>query len=90
MLGIRIDVEPKIKSLGKDVEFDVGEAGNSVNIMFSDKTIGKSVDVYVDDEYLLSAVVGKKARIKVSKSSDTGKKLIGAMIAGRQIKVLAA
>jgi len=90
MLGIRIDVEPKLKSLGQDVEFDVGEAGNSVNIIFGDKTIGKSVDVYVDDEYLFSAVVGKKARIKVSKSSDTGKKLIGAMIAGRQIKVLSA
>jgi ATPase len=90
MLGIRIDVEPKLKSMGKDVEFDVGEAGNSVNIMLSDRTIGKSVDVYVDDEYLFSAVVGKKARIKVSKSSDAGKKLIGAMIAGRQIKVLTA
>lgn len=90
MLGIRIDVEPKLKSMGKDVDFDVGEAGNSVNIMFDDRTIGKSVDVYVDDEYLFSAVVGKKARIKVSKRSDAGKKLIGAMIAGRQIKVLAA
>ena len=90
MLGIKIDVEPKLKSMGKDVDFDVSEAGNSVNIMLSDKTIGKSVDVYVDDEYLFSAVVGKKARIKVSKSSDAGKKLIGAMIAGRQIKVLTA
>jgi len=90
MLGIRIDVEPKLKSLGKDVQFDVGEAGNSVNIMFGDETIGRPVDVYVDDEYLFSAVVGKKARIKVSKKSDAGKKLIGAMITGRQIRVLTA
>jgi len=88
MLGIRIDVEPKLKSLGKDVQFDIGEAGNSVNIMFGDETIGRPVDVYVDDEYLFSAVVGKKARIKVSKKSDAGKKLIGAMITGGQIRVL--
>ena len=88
MLGIRIDVEPKLKSLGADVEFSVGEAGNSVNIMLDDETIGKPVDVYVDDEYLFSAMVGKKARIKVSKRSDAGKKLIGAMITGRQIRVL--
>jgi len=90
MLGIRIDVEPKLKSLGKDVQFDFGEAGNSVNIMFGDETIGRPVDVYVDDEYLFSAVVGKKARIKVSKKTDAGKKLIGAMITGRQIRVLTA
>jgi ATPase len=90
MLGIRIDVEPKLKSLGKDVQFDVGEAGNSVNIMFGDETIGRPVDVYVDDQYLFSAVVGKKARIKVSKKSDAGKKLIGTMITGGQIRVLTA
>jgi ATPase len=88
MLGIRIDVEPKLKSLGTDVEFKVGEAGNSVNLMLGDETIGKPVDVYVDDEYLFSAMVGKKARIKVSKRSDAGKKLIGAMITGGQIRVL--
>jgi len=88
MLDIRIDVEPKLKSLGKDVSFDIGEAGNSVNIMLGDETVGKSVDIYVEDEYLFSAVVGKKARIKVSKKSDAGKRLIGAMITGRQIRVL--
>jgi ATPase len=88
MLGIRIDVEPKLKSMGRDVGFDIGEAGNSVNIMFGDEVIGRNVDVYVDDEYLFSAVVGKKARIKMSKRSDVGKKLIRAMIGGRQIRVL--
>lgn len=88
MLGIRIDVEPKLKSLGKDVQFEIGEAGNSVNLLFGDETVGKPVDVYVDDEYLFSAVVGKKARIKVSKKSDAGKKLIKAMITGTPIRVL--
>jgi ATPase len=89
MLGIRIDVEPKLKSLGTDVQFDLSEAGNSVNIMFGDETVGRSVDVYVDNEYLFSAVVGKKARIKVSKKSDAGKKIIKAMITGTAIRVLA-
>lgn len=88
MLGIRIDVEPRLKSLGKEVWFDISEAGNSVNILFNDETIGKSVDVYVDDEYLFSAVVGKKARIKVSKNADAGKKIIKAMITGVPITVL--
>ncbi|MEM2759518.1 MAG: PINc/VapC family ATPase [Nitrososphaerales archaeon] len=89
ILGIRIDVEPKLKSLGQDVPFDISEAGNSVNIMFGDETIGKSVDVYVDNEYLFSAVVGKKARIKVSKKTDAGKKIIKSMITGTPLRVLA-
>jgi ATPase len=88
MLGIRIDVEPKLKSLGNDVQFDINESGNSVNILLGDETIGKSVDVYVDNEYLFSAMVGKKARIKVSKKSDAGKKIIKAMITGMQVRVL--
>jgi ATPase len=88
MLGVRIDVEPKLKSLGSDVQFDINESGNSVNILLGDETIGKSVDVYVDNEYLFSAMVGKKARIKVSKKSDAGKKIIKAMITGMQVRVL--
>lgn len=88
MLGIRIDVEPKLKSLGKDVHFDINEAGNSVNILFDDETIGNSVDVYIDNEYLFSAVVGKKARIKVSKKADAGKKIIKAMMTGTPVRVL--
>ncbi|MFQ5940745.1 MAG: PINc/VapC family ATPase [Nitrososphaerales archaeon] len=88
MLDIRIDVEPKLKSLGKDVWFDINEAGNSVNILLDDETIGNAVDVYVDDEYLFSAMVGKKARIKVSKKADVGKKIIGALIKGVPVRVL--
>lgn len=89
MLGIRIDVEPRLKSLGKEVDFDISEAGNSVNLLFGDETIGKSVDVYVDNEYLFSAMVGKKARVKVSKKADAGKKIIKAIMAGTPIRVLA-
>ncbi len=88
MLGIRIDVEPKLKSLGKDVQFDITEAGNSVNILFGDETIGRSVDVYVDNEYLFSAMVGKRSKIKVSKRADAGKKIIKAMMIGTPLSVI--
>ena len=88
ILGIRIDVEPKLKSLGKDVHFDISEVGNSVNILFGDETIGKSVDIYVDSEYLFSAMVGKKGRIRVSKKADVGKKIINALITGIPLRVI--
>ncbi len=87
MLGISIDVEPRIRSMGEQVKFDISEQGNSLYITFED-IVNKSVDVYVDDQYLFSAMVGKKARIKVSKDSDVGKRLLQALLANSRISIL--
>jgi ATPase len=88
MLGVKIDVEAKIPTLGKEIEFDVSEAGSSINILVDDDVIGHTVDVYVEDEYILSSQVGKKARLKIDKRSESGKKILNAIIAGQEeIKV---
>jgi ATPase len=87
MLGISIDVEPKVRSLSESVRFSVNEAGNSLYLIFEDEMINKSIDVYVNGEYLFSAVVGKRARIKISKGSDVGKRLIQALMADSKIDV---
>jgi ATPase len=87
MLGISIDVEPKVRSLSENVRFSVNEAGNSLYLIFEDEMINKSIDVYVNGEYLFSAVVGKRARIKISKGSDVGKRLIQALMADSKIDV---
>jgi predicted PilT family ATPase len=50
--------------------------------------VNKSIDVYINDDYLFSAVVGKKAKIKISKGSDIGKRLLQALMAGDKITVL--
>ncbi|MCS6767850.1 MAG: PINc/VapC family ATPase [Candidatus Nitrosocaldus sp.] len=88
MLGISIDVEPRIRSTGESLRFDISEQGNSIYIAFEDGVTNRSVDVYVDDQYLFSAMVGKKARIKVSKDSDVGKRLLQALLANSRIHVL--
>ncbi|RMF28795.1 MAG: ATPase [Candidatus Nitrosothermus koennekii] len=90
ILNIHIDVEPKLKSIGKELSYEITEAGNSLNILLDDEVIGLPVDIYIDDEFLFSAVVGKRARIRVSKKSDIGKKLMSAMMSGKSIKVLAS
>jgi ATPase len=87
MLGVKIDVEAKIPTLGKEIEFDVSESGSSVNILVDDEVVGRTVDVYIEDDYILSSQVGKKARVKVDKRSDTGRKIVNAIIAGQEIKV---
>jgi ATPase len=88
MLGIKIDVEAKTPTLGKEIEFDISETGSSINILVDDGVIGHTVNVYVEDEYILSSQVGKKARVKIDKRSESGKKILNAIIAGQEeIKV---
>jgi ATPase len=88
MLGVKIDVEAKTPTLGKEIEFDISETSSSINILVSDDAIGHTVDVYVEDEYILSSPVGKKARVKIDKRSESGKKILNAIIAGQEeIKV---
>ena len=87
MLGVKIDVEAKIPTLGKEIEFDISETGSSINILFDDNVVSRTVDVYVEDEYILSSQVGKKARVKIDKRSESGKKILNAIIAEQEIKV---
>jgi ATPase len=87
MLGVKIDVEAKIPTLGKEIEFDISETGPSINILLDDNVVSRIVDVYVEDEYVLSSQVGKKARVKVDKHSESGKKILNAIIAEQEIKV---
>ena len=88
MLGVKIDVEAKTPTLGKEIEFDISETSSAINILVHDDVIGHTVDVYAEDEYVLSSQVGKKARVKIDKRSESGKKLLNAIIARQEeIKV---
>jgi ATPase len=87
MLGIRIDVEVKTPTLGKEISFQVSEGGSSINLLVDPTFIGKKVDVYIQDEFLLNSQVGKKARIKVDKHSENGRKLVNAVIGNQEIKL---
>jgi ATPase len=87
MLGMKIDVEVKTPTLGKELDFEVSEAGSTVNILVEESTIGKKIDVYVEDELVLNSQIGKKSRIKIDKRSENGKKIINALLAGNKIRI---
>ncbi|MGI0016569.1 MAG: PINc/VapC family ATPase, partial [Nitrososphaera sp.] len=87
MLGVKIDVEVRIPTLGKEIDFEINESGSSVNILLDDKVIGRTVDVYVNEELMISSQVGKKARVKIDKRSEAGRKIVNAIIGGEEIKV---
>jgi len=87
-LGIHIDVEPRVPSTGSEVSFDISEVGNSIVFLFEPRMKGKKVDIYVDSDYLLSATVGKKNEVKVSKSSGIGKEILKGVVGKKIIRVL--
>jgi len=75
-LGLNIDVEPKIPSFGKKVDYIISESGNSIEIKFLENVALKNVKFYHNNEFLFSAIVGKNNSIKIAKDSEIGKKLI--------------
>jgi ATPase len=87
-LGVHIDVEPKVHTLGNKIDFELSEAGNNIVLEVDDRKIGMSADIYVKDQYLLSAHVGKKGKIKISRRSESGKKIINAVMAKQDIKII--
>lgn len=87
-LGVHIDVEPKTPSIGKEVAFGIAEKGNTIEIDFDKKSIGRDAKVYVDDEFLFTAIVGKKNSIRVGKNSEIGEQLVNAIVGRKKIKVM--
>ncbi len=86
-LGVSIEVEPMVESLGKEIRFEVNETGAYVVLSFEKRIAGKNANVYIDNEYLFTATVGRAGQIKVSKNSDLGRALIKAVATNRQIRV---
>jgi ATPase len=87
MLGIHIDVEVKTPTIGKEISFEVSEAGSSVSLLVDSSSVGKKVDVYVQEEFLFHSQIGKKGRIKVDKHSDNGRKLVNAILSNQEIRL---
>lgn len=87
-LGIHIEVEPKTPAFGKEASFTIEESGKSMEFCFNKNLVGKIVNFYVDDNFIFSATVGKKGKIKVNKSSEIGRELMRAFINKKKIKAL--
>ncbi|MEM1945108.1 MAG: PINc/VapC family ATPase [Nitrososphaerota archaeon] len=86
-LGVSIEVEPKLATLGREVEFEVRESGNTLSLVVGEEVGGK-VNIYVDNEYLFSATIGRKGVIKISKRSENGRALVKALYAGRRVRLV--
>jgi len=84
--GLRIDVQPKVKSFGKQAELSIGETGAYIVLSFDHGLTGKNANIYIENDYLFTATVGRKGEIKVTKNSDLGEALVGAVANRRSVK----
>ncbi len=88
-LGVKIDVEPLApSSSGKEARYEIREVGNRIDLVFVEELTGTVANVYVGDQYLFSATIGKKSQIRVSKKSDLGRSLLRALVSKQRIRVL--
>lgn len=85
--NLNIIVEPKIPAIGSELNFDIYETGNSIEIKVDENLQGKRVSVYVNNQFLFSAIVGKLGKIRINKKSDIGKTLFRHLISGDSIKI---
>ncbi|MFH1229080.1 MAG: PINc/VapC family ATPase [Candidatus Aenigmatarchaeota archaeon] len=86
-LGLSIDVQPMVESVGKEIKFDHSDTGAYIVFYFDKHLSGKNANIYVEDEYLFSATIGRAGQIKVSKDSDLGRQVIRTISASKSIKV---
>lgn len=77
-LGIRINVEPIVDTIKKELAYSLEELGGNIIIRGDTRMVGKSVDVYKGEEFLFSATVGKDGRIRVKKKSELGRRVLQA------------
>lgn len=94
-LSMKIDVRPKeagpkssenLEELtGKKVNLDYREKANSIELFFDSDVAGSEVQIFIDDQALLTSNVGQKSRLKYSKKSDIGKKLASALHTGKPL-----
>jgi len=66
----------------------MSESGNNLILEVEGEKTGMDADVYVNDKHLLSTRVGKRGRIIISKRSNSGKRIINAVMSKHDIRVV--
>jgi len=78
-LGIHISVEPKEATFKNEINFYTEEHGKHFYVKIDPKLSGKSVDIYSNEEFLMTSLVGKSGNIRIKKKSDIGRMILQAV-----------
>jgi ATPase len=89
-LGIGIDIQPSDAIALEKKQIAYEASITKKNVMFYVDTIfvGKDADIFIDEDYVLTAKVGKKGIIKVSKKHKIGKVLQDAINMNEDLRLV--
>lgn len=86
-LGVRIEVVPRLLTMGEELECSVGESGGSVELKLPVDRAGERVAVYVGDKLVAVGTVGRGGRIRLSKRSGAGEEILKTVLRGERVRV---
>ncbi|MBS3155476.1 Flp pilus assembly complex ATPase component TadA [Candidatus Woesearchaeota archaeon] len=90
-LGISIDVE-EIKERKESVSYNISETKKQEtkkHLVFKleNKYTKKTADFYVEDEFILSAIVGIDGEIRINKKSEIGRKILDGVDMNKKVEI---
>ncbi|MBN2112138.1 Flp pilus assembly complex ATPase component TadA [Candidatus Woesearchaeota archaeon] len=90
-IGIGIDVRPlgPEKNTGESVEFGTKIGKKNIQLFVDEKYANTNFDIFVGDDYLVTAKAGKKAVIKIKKTNKMANVLVDAVNSGEKIRLVA-
>ncbi len=93
-LGLSIDVQPLTQKQatqagdGKQIAFDANVSKKHVVFHVDELFANKNVNIYVDEDYVMTANVGKNGLLKISRKNKLGKMITEAVNSGGRIRLL--
>ncbi|VFJ15420.1 PINc/VapC family ATPase [Candidatus Nitrosocosmicus franklandus] len=84
ILGVKIDVEAKVPSIGDEIPFSISESGSRIYLLVDEEHIGKKVNLFLNEELLASNQIGKRSKLKIDKKSEVGRKVFNLIMSNNQ------
>lgn len=84
ILGVKIDVESKVPSIGNEIPFSISESGSRIYLVVDEVHIGKKVNLFLNEDLLVNNQIGKKSKLKLDKKSEVGRKVFNAIMSNNQ------
>jgi len=87
-LGLHIDIQPLGASEGgNEIPFQINENAAAITFDFERQYAYSPVELHIDGDFILSAMIDKKGRLKIGKKSHVGKSFSRASEDRKQIHV---
>ena len=79
--------EREIEKKQEEVSYDLNVKKNSVTFQLDINMQNKDIDIYLGDEFLMTAKAGKTGLIKVKKNNNIGRVILKAINNGEKVKL---